>query len=1798
MAQLTWRRIVPVTMISAMLVLATLLMMNRSSSARPLSQPESEQSESQPDAPATGLEINMLGPDTTLAGRTLTFTILVTNSTGQALQNVVMTDTWYPSSLHLYDGNFQINGLPFITHTFRPTATQPYIRWELGTLGPGAAGSIVMTTFITSTAQPSTTKNAIGQPTILANVAAIETTTPGVPSANDGVNTLVVGPVMYLEKLYTPTYVRPGRLVTFTLKLVNRSTAQRADAISSTGTIITEVIPAKTKLWSVMALPGVTYDYLDSTGLISFYLANPVLPGQTMDITFTARVSPTLKNRSEVATVRNNRSGFGFRSVEVTIPRPGEFDVILQGDDVVEKSVQVDPPPPPVSNPPRTFPNRIVTYTIGVYNPFTTTLSGFRLTDTLPQYPTGGPYFIYSDTLPAAGFSAPTVFTVSGRTVAWDLPDIEGWGVYSFTVRVRVPPNFDTATTGRTVDNAIYGTVMPEMPVVYDNAQPIEARVIVYPQIVPIKSIAPGAVFSGYPETYTLWLTNTGTTTITNIAVTDTLPSDGWGNRWEFEEMLFGPTPVYTTAIPPQVIWQGITVPAGAGVRLQFRVRAYGVPPPSGGNYCNTVAAYSPDTFIPTVQGTACMQFLNPFRLNKTATAPNGNSIVLGEQFQYDIAVLNVSLADYEVSQIQDYLPYGFYEAGGGSVFTRDYSPPAALPASGSLNTSFTAIASSVPQDICNKLPANVDQAAGSVRFTLVEPPQTWVNAGAFGGIFVHPHIQLANWTSLPGAAPGELVTYTIALTNNTSNHYTNLRISDTLPTGPNGIVNYAWMAPGSIVPAPAVNGQQLVWTGLTLPPDGTLQFTFVATATLYGQNPADNMENKVAVFDDNNLNTCIPFLGSGTGFSNAKPGARINIRFKNMEYSKTASPLTVSPLGLVQYNVNVTNRGPYPVYDVIVTDLLPSAIAQPYWRWASDVNLPSGVTRISDSPPAWRVAVINTTSALNFSFKARATIYPAGNYLNFMDGLAAGWAFTRAVNYFGAPVTIVPGAALDKVASASSAFAGDRIVYTVTLYNQSSAALTSIRITDTLPAGFTYDGMFSPAYPTPDTISPLVWGSKLPTSLGNNTKLELVFYARISPTLTSGTYYNRVAASAANIQIPPTDDTAPVKVRGAPNVSTVKMANPSSTYRGGTTAYTITLTNEDEDPMSVVVTDVLPAGLSFVAPLGDTPLPDQVSPLRWDAVPLAGDETKQLSFTAFVATDAPTGTAYNQVDVSSGTLRFAGTGPTAPIYIAPQPEYDLQVSQSGDPLLITLGERVTYTINYRNLSDDGVAVNNVVLNDAFPSGGITYVDGSGWVEAAPGLRTLNLGSLPANASGQVTLVLQIDPSYVGDYLQNTVSITGTPALNAIEVNAANDTASALTFIGAPPQVSIEKSAAPTLVFAGEPLMYVMTLTNQSTAPLTLRVTDTMPAGFVYSRTEGLTPSPAITEPLRWENLALPAGQSITLRWSAVVAPHVLPGFYANDVALDANGLPLPGAVGLAQVETDIRRYYDLHLLKTDHQAQAMPGSIVTYTLRYTNTTSNVTLTQVALTDIFSPNEYLTFLGAGWTQTAPGVYTRTLPDLIPGASDSLLVLIQVSADLPDNFLSVTNTATIVGVPVVRATETNPVNNTSADINVVQGADVAVTGLQVGSSIRQGLSLPIIVTVQNQGLDATLGPDNKGWFGMELYFQPAGSPPPAGPADHTYGTCPTPTAACKYVKAFNGAGLASGESFTVTYSPVLLSGGTLWLYVQADPYWNVPGSTIYGTPTNGRIVEGNEQNNIYGPFEIYVHPAVYLPLLRR
>jgi hypothetical protein len=297
-------------------------------------------------------------------------------------------------------------------------------------------------------------------------------------------------------------------------------------------------------------------------------------------------------------------------------------------------------------------------------------------------------------------------------------------------------------------------------------------------------------------------------------------------------------------------------------------------------------------------------------------------------------------------------------------------------------------------------------------------------------------------------------------------------------------------------------------------------------------------------------------------------------------------------------------------------------------------------------------------------------------------------------------------------------------------------------------------------------------------------------------------------------------------------------------------------------------------------------------------------------------------------------------------------------------------------------------------------------------------------------------------------------------------------------------------------------------------------------------------------------------------------------------------------------------------------------GGSTVYTIRYTNTVNvlNLAATKVVLTDTFSPAPYLIANAPGWNLVSTGVYTRLLPNLPAGASGSVTFALQIDPSIPESYLAISNSVRIGALPpadVPEAIEQPASNNIAVDIDTIRGADIAVVGLTYRPLIpQQGRPITVVVTLQNLGVDPTLGPkipgvsDPGGWFGADLYVKPVGAPPPSGPADRYLGLCPTPTNPCpttdrwdlyKIIKAAPGVGLATGETWQITYTYKLPSGGRQWLYVQADPYWAEPDpvyAPVYGLPQTGRITESNELNNIYGPVLIDVRPNIYLPLIRK
>ena len=353
----------------------------------------------------TDLQIDKIGPDTALADSIITYTLLVTNNAAVPLNGVIITDTW---NSQLYSGTYEASGaVAVIEPVILVTQPVKYAQFNLAPLPANSSGRIQITMAITGGLQPRYT----AQPTVLGNSVVITTSTPGVTANTDSVNTLIVGPILQITKTVTPTSARPGQVLTYTFRLDNRA---RSDAIDGTNVVISERLPSNV-LFEAAYPPGIA-TYYPTTNTVLWRLAQSLPVSTSAYLTFTARITPT----TPYGNLTNSRANCAVFADSLPLGIICSTDVTVQVNDVFEKAGHTISPPAQTGTISRTFPNRIMTYTVSVYNPFTQTVSGMFVTDTLPTYnnvPTQT--FYYSGLLSAGPQGPPTVVSQTSWIVAW-----------------------------------------------------------------------------------------------------------------------------------------------------------------------------------------------------------------------------------------------------------------------------------------------------------------------------------------------------------------------------------------------------------------------------------------------------------------------------------------------------------------------------------------------------------------------------------------------------------------------------------------------------------------------------------------------------------------------------------------------------------------------------------------------------------------------------------------------------------------------------------------------------------------------------------------------------------------------------------------------------------------------------------------------------------------------------------------------------------------------------------------------------------------------------------------------------------------------------------------------------------------------------------------------------------------------------------------------------------------------------------------------------------------------------------
>lgn len=378
----------------------------------------------------------------------------------------------------------------------------------------------------------------------------------------------------------------------------------------------------------------------------------------------------------------------------------------------------------------------------------------------------------------------------------------------------------------------------------------------------------------------------------------------------------------------------------------------------------------------------------------------------------------------------------------------------------------------------------------------------------------------------------------------------------------------------------------------------------------------------------------------------------------------------------------------------------------------------------------------------------------------------------------------------VDKTVNDSSVATGDNVQFTITLHNNTANTLTVNSVTDYLPQGaggttFTYVSTDGGTL-TPDIITiadaTVTWTFSPAKTIAAGGTGTIIFTATV-PNV-EGTYQNTCGSNVTvtswggltkNISC----NYVEIAV-GAPRLTIAKTADQITRAVGEQINYTITYSNDS--PANVTgayITDVLPAGLTFVSAADGGTYTEATRTIRWDIGSVqAGTGPFTVSFAASVTSPYPptepvklknTATIYsNETTPKQADVTVIVTGLSRPL---------LTIQKMGDKMFVdptaaTPADRVTYTIAYSNVGNATATV--ATITDEIPTGWI-YVSSLAGTNCPAGITTgnpvtsvtWNLGDIAVNSTGTCNLILRASdtaPSpYVGDNPStNTASIQAT----------------------------------------------------------------------------------------------------------------------------------------------------------------------------------------------------------------------------------------------------------------------------------------------------------------------------------------------------------------------------------------------------------------------------------------------------
>ena len=747
----------------------------------------------------------------------------------------------------------------------------------------------------------------------------------------------------------------------------------------------------------------------------------------------------------------------------------------------------------------------------------------------------------------------------------------------------------------------------------------------------------------------------------------------------------------------------------------------------------------------------------------------------------------------------------------------------------------------------------------------------------------------------------GEIVTYTIKVTNATLHDLTNVKVEDTN--------NFA----GAItIPDNAEysydNG---VFTIPSLPSaqNGNNSFEIVYTYTVrpedHGTDGNDTLTNKAVITDMTITDGTEP----DPDWFDETPDVDVDIIRHDIEVVKSADKEIAAAGDVVTYTISVTNTGNVQLNNIVVSDDNNFA--------GNIVPLRSAGSTYNEEDGTWTIAKLGVGVTVNIRYTYTVTPDDLPNEV--LENVATGTVppsdnipeIEKPSNEVDVPL-IGRSVAITKRVDKNQVYEGDTVTYTLHIVNDGTVDLSNLTVTDDSNAlgilvpvpgtGYTYrDGKF--------VIDFLAVGESIDITY----KYTVV---QNDPT---------VIENIATVHVPEGDTgtdaddpfdvpSNPVEVEVIKDGLTVeKKAAESIVGVGEDIHYTIVVTNTGTTTLhNIVVKDTTSgAGETVNTTAGNVSYDADAREWTFADELIPGNSFAVTYTYTTVEADEVTGKVENTA-VATGRNPGGNPVPSNPddedVVVSETPEAILDIEKRVDKETAMVGDVLTYTLHITN-SGDATAY-NVIVEDYFNGvGEPVKADGDGYTVMDDG--NFLIPELAAGESIDITYTYTVQEGDKGT-IDNIVVI-----------------------VPEEPPVDIEKEADKNIAAVNEVVTYTITVTNTADeAKENLTVTDsnnfvgeivaTDGSGYVYNGDR------------TWTIAHLDAGASIEIVYTYTMQSEDASTIVNQaDVTYTEDGEPI--TIESNPVEVDKPVEGEVTIVKSADKTIARPGEVVTYTVTVHN---------------------------------------------------------------------------------------------------------------------------------------------------------------------------------------------------------------------------------------------------------------------